>query len=159
MDKKKYTEKLIGFFCSLTLWILPTILSGEILGGDIITLNYSHLGLGKIYFALFLIYNIIIAVYTKKKGKRTLFISSFIITMLPIIGYIISFLLYFIGNNDNVVSPILYVLGIPMSTAIYIYTESAMMTIISGIIIFISPILSVLVYKFLPKKQLNDKNA
>lgn len=153
MEKKKYTEIIIGFFCSLILWILPTILSGEILGGDILTLNYSHLGFGKIYFVLFFIYNITIAVYTKKKGKRTLFISSLIITMLPIIGYMISFLSFFTGNNNNVVSTILYVLGSPMSTAIYIYAESAMMTIITGIIIFISPIVSILVYKFFPNTQ------
>lgn len=157
MCKKKGIEKLMGIFCSLTLWILPTILSGEILGGDILDLNYSHLGLGKLYVALFFIYNVFVAIYTKKKGKRTLFFSSFITVIIPVIGYIISFLSYFMGNNDSVVSTILYVLGIPMATAIYIYDESSIMTIISGILMFISPILSILIYKFFPiinKKQI-----
>lgn len=30
------------FFCSLILWMLSTILSGEILGGDFLGLNYSY---------------------------------------------------------------------------------------------------------------------
>lgn len=159
---KKYSEILIGFSSSLILWILPTILSGEVLGGDIFTLNYSHLGLGKIYFVLFFIYNIIIAIYTKKKKKQSLFMGSLITTIVPIIGYVISFLLFFTGINDNIVCSILYVLGLPMATAIYVFDENVIMTIISGIFIFISPILSVLFYKFFPKnnnEKLKNKNT
>lgn len=146
MSKKKYAEILVGTICSITIWALPIFLSGKFLGEDIF--NYSYSGLGIIYPLLFLIWNIAIAIYGKKKKKKNLFASSYLIVLLPIIGYFISFLSYFIITNDSIVLTILYILGIPMATAIYIYDDSAIMTIISGVVILFSPILSIITYKY-----------
>ena len=50
------------------------------------------------------------------------------------------------STNDNIVSNIMYFLGTPAFTAIYIYDESVISTVLSGISIFLTPILSIIIY-------------
>ncbi len=146
MTKERKKEILLGAICSIMIWVAPVFLSGNFLGENI--LNYSYSGLGIIFPLLFLFWNIFIAIYGKKKNKKNLFISSYLIILLPIIGYFLSFLSYFIITNDSIVKTILYLLGMPMATAIYIDDDSVIMTIISGVVILFSPILSIITYKY-----------
>jgi hypothetical protein len=63
--------------------------SGVIVGGDLLDLGYSELGIGRIFFILFLGYNIFIDLYSTKTNKKYYWRSAFVTEILPLISLII----------------------------------------------------------------------
>ena len=85
----KIKQILAGIFSSVIIWGLSILLSGVIVGGELLDLGYSELGLGRIFFVLFLGYNIFIALYSTKTNKKYYWRSAFITEIIPLISLII----------------------------------------------------------------------
>ena len=83
-NKNKIKQIISGIFSSTVIWISAILLSGKMVSGDVLDLGYSDLGLGKIFFLLFLGYNIFIALYSKKHNKKYFFNSAFIAEIIPL---------------------------------------------------------------------------
>ncbi|MGI6248886.1 MAG: hypothetical protein ACOYJX_05735 [Acutalibacteraceae bacterium] len=153
------SEIAIGIVLPLFVWILAFLLTGELFGGgDMFDVGYpkleldklgvGQLGLGKIYFVLFLVYNIGIAIFAKKKSKHTLFLCSSIVIAIPLLSFAASFLSYLTGVGGEFLSTVLYIIAIPAGTAIYTNADSVEMTVVSWVVVFLAPIAGLITYKF-----------
>ena len=70
-NKNKIKQILGGIFSSAFVWGLSILLSGVIVGGDLLDLGYSELGLGRIFFILFWV-TIYLLLFTRLKQIKNI---------------------------------------------------------------------------------------
>ena len=147
--KNKLKQIITGIFSSTVIWISAILLSGKMVSGDVLDLGYSDLGLGKIFLLLFLGYNIFIALYSKKHNKNYFFNSAFIAEIIPLSTIIIALLSNFIPViNETIVLGLSVLFSTPVGSVFYSFPESEFLTILTSIVVFASPIVSLIIYKF-----------
>ena len=95
-NKNKIKQIISGIFSSTVIWISAILLSGKMVSGDVLDLGYSDLGLGKIFFLLFLGYNIFIALYSMKNNKKLFFNSAFIAEIIPLLTFSVHHCIHFL---------------------------------------------------------------
>ena len=144
----KIKQILGGIFSSAIIWISAILLSGKIVSGDVLDLGYSDLGLGKIFLLLFLGYNIFIALYSMKHNKKLFFNSAFIAEIIPLLTFILALLCNFIEINESIILGLSVLFCTPVVSAFYSSPESEFLTVLTSIIVFASPIVSLIIYKF-----------
>ena len=150
-NKNKIKQIITGIFSSAIVWGLSILLSGVIVGGDLLDLGYSELGLGRIFFILFLGYNIFIALYSIRTNKKYYWKSAFITEIIPLI----SLLLCWIQIGDSSLagyiiypfSALPFLLCTPVGGLICAFPDDHISSIIATIIGFMSPIISLVIYK------------
>lgn len=148
-NKNKIKQIIIGIVSSTVIWISAILLSGKMVSGDVLDLGYSDLGLGKFFFLLFLGYNIFIALYSKKHNKKYFFNSAFIAEIIPLFTIIIALLSNFIPLiNETIVLGLSVLFSTPVGSVFYIFPESEFLTVLTSIVVFVSPIVSLIIYKF-----------
>lgn len=144
----KIKQILAGIFSSAIIWISAILLSGKMVSGDVLDLGYSDLGLGKIFFLLFLGYNIFIALYSKKHNKNYFFNSAFIAEIIPLSTVIIALLSNFTPLiNETIVLGLSVLFSTPVGSVFYSFPESEFLTVLTSIVVFASPIVSLVIYK------------
>ena len=147
-NKNKIKQIISGIFSSTVIWISAILLSGKMVSGDVLDLGYSDLGLGKIFFLLFLGYNIFIALYSKKHNKNYFFNSAFIAEIIPLSTIIIALLSNFTPLiNETIVLGLSVLFSTPVGSVFYSFPESEFLTVLTSIVVFVSPIISLAVYK------------
>jgi len=146
-NKNKLKQIITGIFSSVVMWGLSILLSGVIVGGDLLELGYSELGLGKIFFMLFLGYNVLIALYSTKTNKKYYWKSAFITEIISLIALFIVGISEWIHLTGTFIFAIAFFFCIPAGSILYMFTDSAVFSIISTVIIAISPIVSLVIYK------------
>lgn len=147
-NKNKLKQIISGIFSSTVIWISAILLSGKMVSGDVLDLGYSDLGLGKIFFLLFLGYNIFIALYSKKHNKNYFFNSAFIAEIIPLSTIIIALLSNFIPLiNETIVLGLSVLFSTPVGSVFYSFPESEFLTVLTSIVVFASPIVSLVIYK------------
>ena len=150
-NKNKIKQILGGIFSSAFVWGLSILLSGVIVGGDLLDLGYSELGLGRIFFILFLGYNIFIALYSTKTNKKYYWKGAFTTEIIPLI----SLLLCWIQIGDSSLagyiiypfSALPFLLCTPVGGLMFAFPDDNISSIIATIIGFMSPIISLVIYK------------
>lgn len=145
--KNKLKQIIIGIFSSTVIWISAILLSGKMVSGDVLDLGYSDLGLGKIFFLLFLGYNIFIALYSKKHNKNYFFNSAFIAEIIPLSTIIIALLYNFTSLNEGIILGLSVLFSTPVGSVFYSFPESEFLTVLTSIVVFASPIVSLVIYK------------
>ena len=143
----KIKQILGGMFSSVIIWCLPILLSGLIVGGDLLDLGYSEQGLGKIFFGLFLVYNIFIALYSNKTNKKYYWKTAFITEIIPLIALLIICFLEWAHLSGTLIFGLTFMFCIPAGSILYIFSDSPVFTVISTIVIAVSPIVSLVIYK------------
>jgi hypothetical protein len=146
--KNKIKQIIAGIFSSTVIWISAILLSGKMVSGDVLDLGYSDLGLGKIFFLLFLGYNIFIALYSKKHNKKYFFNSAFIAEIIPLSTIIIALLYNFTSLNEGIILGLSVLFSTPVGSVFYSFPESEFLTVLTSIVVFASPIVSLIIYKF-----------
>ena len=68
----KIKQILGGIFSSAIIWISAILLSGVIVGGELLDLGYSEWGLGRIFFILFLGYTIYLLHFIQLKQRKNI---------------------------------------------------------------------------------------
>ncbi|MBR3810293.1 MAG: hypothetical protein IKK46_08335 [Clostridia bacterium] len=155
-NKNKLKQIIAGIFSSAFIWGLSILLSGVIVGGDLLDLGYSELGLGRIFFILFLGYNIFIALYSTKTNKKYYWKGAFITEIIPLI----SLLLCWIQIGDSSLagyiiypfSALPFLLCTPVGGLMFAFPDDNISSIIATIIGFMSPIISLVIYKIKYKR-------
>lgn len=147
-NKNKIKQIIAGIFSSTVIWISAILLSGKIVSGDVLDLGYSDLGLGKIFFLLFLGYNIFIALYSKKHNKNYFFNSAFIAEIIPLSTIIIALLYNFTSLNEGIILGLSVLFSTPVGSVFYSFPESEFLTVLTSIVVFASPFVSLIIYKF-----------
>ena len=147
----KIKQILAGIFSSVVIWGLSILLSGVIVGGDLLDLGYSELGVGRIFFILFLGYNIFIALYSNKTNKKYYWRSAFITEIIPLISLIICSA--HIGDTPLAeyifpVSLVSFFFCTPVGGLLYSFPDDYTFSMIATVIGFVSPIVSLIIYKF-----------
>ncbi len=150
-NKNKIKQIIIGIFSSAIVWSLSILLSGVIVGGDLLDLGYSELGLGKIFFMLFLGYNIFIALYSTKTNKKYYWKTAFTIEIIPLTALLIICFLEWAHLSGTLIFGLAFMFCIPAGSILYMFPDSPISTIISTVIIAISPIVSLVIYKIKSK--------
>lgn len=152
--KSKYLQTAAAIILSVIIWILPIVMPGKaainIFSGCSENFDYSGFRLGKTFFILFLIYNIIIAVYSKKKGKNQFFKVSCIVNYIPMIISIFSYLLLLTFYQFEILTGLIYHLSLPGFAAVTLfehYDDSMFLTGVAAIVILLSPVIGKLIYK------------
>lgn len=158
--KSKHLQTAAAIILSVIIWILPIIMPGKaainIFSGCSENFDYSGFRLGKTFFILFLIYNIIIAVYSKKKGKSQFFKVSCIVNYIPMIISIFSYLLLVTFSPFEILSTLIYFLSLPGAAAVTLfetYDDSMFLTNVAAIVILLSPVIGKLIYKRVKAKN------
>ena len=147
--KNKLKQIITGIFSSTVIWISAILLSGKMVSGDVLDLGYSDLGLGKIFFLLFFGYNIFIALYSKKHNKNYFFNGAFIAEIIPLSTIIIALLSNFIPLiNETIVLGLSVLFSTPVGSVFYSFPESEFLTVLTSIVVFASPFVSLIIYKF-----------
>ncbi|MBR3788354.1 MAG: hypothetical protein IKJ86_00040 [Clostridia bacterium] len=146
-NKNKIKQIIAGIFSSTVIWISAILLSGKIVSGDVLDLGYSDLGLGKIFLLLFLGYNIFIALYSKKYNKKFFFNSALITEIIPLLTFIIALLCNFLSINESIILGISVLFAPPVVSVFYSFPESEFLTVLTSIVVFASPIVSLVIYK------------
>ena len=146
----KIKQILGGIFSSAIIWISAILLSGVIVGGELLDLSYSEWGLGRIFFILFLGYNIFIALYSTKTNKKYYWRSAFITEIIPLISLIICNA--HIGDTPLAeyifpVSLVSFFFCTPVGGLLYSFPDDYISSMIATVIGFISPIVSLVIYK------------
>ena len=152
--KNKLKQIIAGIFSSAIMWGLSILLSGVIVGGDLLDLGYSELGLGKLFFISFFCYNVFIALYSSKKNKKYYWVSTFITEMIPLISLIICGV--HIGGTPLAeylypFSILSFMFSTPVGGLLYSFPDDYISSIIATVICYISPILSLVIYKIKSK--------
>ncbi|MBE6747856.1 MAG: hypothetical protein E7557_01330 [Ruminococcaceae bacterium] len=150
-SKNKIKQIITGIFSSAIVWSLSILLSGVIVGGDLLELGYSELGLGKIFFILFLGYNIFIAFYSTKTNNRYYWKSAFITEIIPLISLLVICILEWAHLTGTFIFGFSFMFCIPAGSILCMFPDSPISTIISTIIIAVSPIISLVIYKIKSK--------
>ena len=146
-NKNKIKQIIAGIFSSTVIWISAILLSGKMVSGDVLDLGYSDLGLGKIFLLLFLGYNIFIALYSMKHNKKLFFNSAFIAEIIPLLTFILALLCNFIAINESIILGLSVLFCTPVVSVFYSSPESEFLTVLTSIVVFASPILSLIIYK------------
>ncbi len=146
-NKNKIKQIISGIFSSTVIWISAILLSGKMVSGDVLDLGYSDLGLGKFFFLLFLGYNIFIALYSKKHNKKYFFNSAFIAEIIPLSTIIIALLYNFTSLNEGIILGLSVLFSTPVGSVFYSFPESEFLTVLTSIVVFASPIVSLVIYK------------
>jgi 1,4-dihydroxy-2-naphthoate octaprenyltransferase len=147
-NKNKIKQIISGIFSSTVIWISAILLSGKMVSGDVLDLGYSDLGLGKIFFLLFFGYNIFIALYSKKRNIKYFFNSAFIAEIIPLSTIIIALLSNFTPLiNETIVLGLSVLFSTPVGSVFYSFPESEFLTVLTSIVVFASPIVSLVIYK------------
>lgn len=144
---KKKVQIALGIVAPLIVWAVPVLLSGKIYLFDVIDFGYGNLGLDKAFFILFATYNIFAAVYSKKKGNNKFFLCHQIMVSIPILAWIICFIMGLTITNFGPITTAVYILAVPFVNASYIFEESDFWLILSSVIIGLSPLAGFITYK------------
>ncbi len=149
-NKNKIKQIICGIFSSAIIWGLSILLSGVIVGGELLDLGYSELGLGKIFFLLFLGYNIFIALYSTKTNKKYYWRSAFVTEILPLVSLIICSA--HIGDTPLAeyifpVSLVSFILCTPAGGLLYSFPDDYVSSMIVTVIAYLTPIVSLVIYK------------
>lgn len=152
--KSKHLQTAAAIILSVIIWILPIVMPGKaainIFSGGPENFDYLGFRLGKTFFILFLIYNIIIAVYSKKKGKSQFFKVSCIANYIPMLIFIFSYLLLVTLSPFEILTTLIYFLSLPGAAAVMLfkyYDDSMFLTCVAAIVILLSPVIGKLIYK------------
>ena len=146
--KNKLKQIITGIFSSTVIWISAILLSGKMVSGDVLDLGYSDLGLGKIFLLVFLGYNIFIALYSKKHNIKFFFNSAFIVETIPLFTFAIALLCNFISINESIILGLSILFCTPVVSVFYSSPESEFLTVLTSIVVFASPFVSLIIYKF-----------
>lgn len=146
--KNKLKQIITGIFSSTVIWISAILLSGKMVSGDVLDLGYSDLGLGKIFLLLFLGYNIFIALYSNKHNIKFFFNSAFIVETIPLFTFAIALLCNFISINESIILGLSILFCTPVVSVFYSSPESEFLAVLTSIVVFASPIVSLIIYKF-----------
>ena len=149
-NKNKIKQIIAGIFSSAIIWGISILLSGVIVGGELLDLGYSELGLGRIFFVLFLGYNIFIALYSTKTNKKYYWRSAFVTEILPLISLIICSAI--IGDTPLAeyifpASLLSFILCTPVGGLLYSFPDDYVSSMIATVIGFVSPIVSLVIYR------------